>query len=246
MAGMRRREISPAERLKWGPTVCRPQAPDRNRRAFANCFSVRPMGRRQAVRQWILIPPCGGSIPPAPARLCSRVPCKIARRIEIQHFAIEHRQQLHVSGLGELYRPFHQRRRRIVRRDLRAHDANDHLCVSFRHDDAGLTEYDPRRHVHDGRLAISFRHRREQGVHVGHRDTFQILCLINQFRHLLVGVVLVFEMNVIALVQQIAEREILGISMGRGSSGSATITAAASFSIEAERPQGVHSARRRI
>jgi hypothetical protein len=193
--------------------------------AFAS-ESKMESNRRAGIEKFL----CGNgllqsSIPPAPARLCSHVPCKMARRIEIQHFAIEHRQQLHVSGLGELSRRFHQRRRRIVRRDVRAHDANDHLCVSFRHDDAGLTEYDPRRHVHDGRLAISFRHRREQGVHVGHRDPFQILCLSNQFRHLLVGVVLVFEMNVIALVQQIAEREILGISMGRGSSGSGTITA---------------------
>jgi len=64
-------------------------------------------------------------------------------------------------------------------------------------------------------LAISFRHRREQGVHVGHRDPFEILCLIKQFRHLLVGVVLAFGMDVMALVQRIAEREILGISVDR-------------------------------
>ena len=54
-------------------------------------------GRRQVVRQWILIPPCGGSNPPAPAnqsdnwRLCShkshKLPpiagfCKLAARLQ--------------------------------------------------------------------------------------------------------------------------------------------------------------------
>jgi hypothetical protein len=36
--------------------------------AFASAGSVlQAMGRSQVVRQWILIPPCGGSNPPAPA-----------------------------------------------------------------------------------------------------------------------------------------------------------------------------------
>ena len=54
-------------RLKWPKSLYRPSvrcgiAKGRSRRA-----PHRPLGRRQVVRQWILIPPCGGSNPPAPA-----------------------------------------------------------------------------------------------------------------------------------------------------------------------------------
>src|SRR5882762_6925339 len=61
--------ISQASRLKWLTALYRPAVPERK-------FGVRIpaavpekslLGRSQAVRQRILIPPFGGSIPPAPA-----------------------------------------------------------------------------------------------------------------------------------------------------------------------------------
>jgi hypothetical protein len=71
-AGAGGAKFSPRGWLKWGAAVCRPRQPNRNRRARDGARPVRLMGRSQAVRQRILIPPFGGSIPPAPARLALR------------------------------------------------------------------------------------------------------------------------------------------------------------------------------
>lgn len=43
-------------------------------------IAVRPLGRRQAVRQGILIPPCGGSNPPAPAKNLFKIKALHSRR----------------------------------------------------------------------------------------------------------------------------------------------------------------------
>ena len=54
--------------LKWLNSLYRPALPEGIRgKARAAAFQT-ALGRRQVVRQWILIPPCGGSNPPAPAR----------------------------------------------------------------------------------------------------------------------------------------------------------------------------------
>ena len=56
--------------LKWPHSLYRPALPKENRGKALPRAALQPalLGRRQVVRQWILIPPCGGSNPPAPAR----------------------------------------------------------------------------------------------------------------------------------------------------------------------------------
>jgi hypothetical protein len=52
-------DVDRAGRRRYGP--------HRAQRRLARLFPVQVLGRSQAVRQRILIPPFGGSIPPAPA-----------------------------------------------------------------------------------------------------------------------------------------------------------------------------------
>src|SRR6185437_16265193 len=54
--------------LKWLNSLYRPALPEESARGQPRRFPDSLLGRRQVVRQWILIPPCGGSNPPAPAR----------------------------------------------------------------------------------------------------------------------------------------------------------------------------------
>ena len=61
-------EIGASSLLKWPNSVYRPALPERDRAgAIPDCSRTGLLGRSQAVRQGILIPPFGGSIPPAPA-----------------------------------------------------------------------------------------------------------------------------------------------------------------------------------
>src|SRR5580704_1354347 len=60
--------IHPSSLLKRLDSLYRPARPDGIRRdSLSRRLPDRQMGRRQVVRQWILIPPYGGSNPPAPA-----------------------------------------------------------------------------------------------------------------------------------------------------------------------------------
>ena len=54
-------------RLKWLNSLYRPALPEEIRAAIVPRFQTGLLGRSQAVRQWILIPPFGGSIPPRPS-----------------------------------------------------------------------------------------------------------------------------------------------------------------------------------
>ena len=58
-------EIRPRSLLKWLHSLYRPAVPEQV--VLSTRVPARTLGRSQAVRQRILIPPFGGSIPPAPA-----------------------------------------------------------------------------------------------------------------------------------------------------------------------------------
>ena len=59
---------SGSQRLKWRNSLYRPAWPRESAEGSQGPpFSRHLLGRRQVVRQWILIPPYGGSNPPAPA-----------------------------------------------------------------------------------------------------------------------------------------------------------------------------------
>jgi hypothetical protein len=65
---LRFRQKSRPSRLKWRNSPYRPAAQQGNLpAALVPVIPDRLLGRSQAVRQRILIPPFGGSIPPAPA-----------------------------------------------------------------------------------------------------------------------------------------------------------------------------------
>src|SRR4051794_13230109 len=64
---------NPADRLlKWFNSLYRPALPEGSADQPVRRFPDGLLGRRQVVRQGILIPPCGGSNPPAPARRWGR------------------------------------------------------------------------------------------------------------------------------------------------------------------------------
>ena len=63
------RRNSPLGLLKWPNSLYRPALPEETAQGSACAVSGPEMGRSQAVRQRILIPPFGGSIPPAPASI---------------------------------------------------------------------------------------------------------------------------------------------------------------------------------
>jgi hypothetical protein len=66
--GVNSGEIRASSLLKWLNSLYRPTLPPKGRAATVPRFPDSLLGRRQVVRQWILIPPFGGSIPPAPAK----------------------------------------------------------------------------------------------------------------------------------------------------------------------------------
>src|ERR1700677_2627346 len=57
-----------SSRLKWLNSLYRPALPEGIRGRTRPAAFQTALGRRQVVRQGILIPPCGGSNPPAPAK----------------------------------------------------------------------------------------------------------------------------------------------------------------------------------
>src|SRR5664279_2452785 len=66
-AGFVSKPNSASSLLKWLNCLYRPALPEEIRGRLVP-LSRQLLGRRQVVRQGILIPPCGGSNPPAPAR----------------------------------------------------------------------------------------------------------------------------------------------------------------------------------
>jgi hypothetical protein len=94
--GLNTGEICTSSLLKWFNSLYRPTLRPKGRAATVPRFPDSLLGRRQVVRQWILIPPYGGSNPPAPASFLAN---KIRRFLNRPDFHSDRRPPPHSDAL---------------------------------------------------------------------------------------------------------------------------------------------------